>query len=112
MRQGGASDNLKACFRPVAMMVPDYALIGEIMMFAYGFGDSKECAAKMVATFRLCPSSFPAVHMTMACVPSRRSLPQRAISASVAARYERAQLVLRAIQDVNLSKFLPWICLL
>ena len=36
------------------MMVPDYALIGEIMFFAYGFGIAKECGAKMVTTFKLC----------------------------------------------------------
>ena len=34
-------DNLQVCFRPVSMMVPNYALIAEIMLFAEGFGDAK-----------------------------------------------------------------------
>jgi dynein heavy chain len=46
-------DSLSALFRPVAMMVPDYALIGEIMFFAFGFETAKECGAKMVTTFKL-----------------------------------------------------------
>ena len=48
------TDNLEALFRPVAMMVPNYALIGEITMFSYGYLESQACAQKMVATFSLC----------------------------------------------------------
>jgi dynein heavy chain, axonemal len=46
-------DNLKAIVRPVSMMVPDFTLIAEIMMFSEGFSIAKVLSKKMIAIMEL-----------------------------------------------------------
>ena len=47
-------DNLKALFRPVAMVVPDLEKIAENMLFSNGFIDSKILASKLVNLYLMC----------------------------------------------------------
>ena len=46
-------DNLKVLLRPVSMMIPDYGLIAEIMLFAEGFDSATDLSKKMVKPYKL-----------------------------------------------------------
>ncbi|NWH56161.1 DYH9 protein, partial [Geococcyx californianus] len=47
-------ENLKALFRPCAMVVPDFELICEIMLVAEGFIEARALARKFITLYRLC----------------------------------------------------------
>ncbi|KAM6403695.1 dynein axonemal heavy chain 17 [Rhynochetos jubatus] len=100
-------ENLKALFRPCAMVVPDFELICEVMLVAEGFVGAKLLARKFVRLYALCKEllskqdhydwGLRAIKSVLVVVGSlKRGDPDCA----------EDQVLMRALRDFNIPKIM------
>lgn len=98
-------ENLKALFRPCAMVVPDFELIAEIMLVAEGFLEARILARKFLTLYSLCREllskqdhydwGLRAIKSVLVVAGSlKRNDPDR----------PEDQVLMRALRDFNLPK--------
>ena len=98
-------ENLKALFRPCAMVVPDFELICEIMLVAEGFLEARLLARKFITLYTLCREllskqdhydwGLRAIKSVLVVAGSlKRSDPDR----------PEDQVLMRALRDFNIPK--------
>ncbi|XP_078721925.1 dynein axonemal heavy chain 11 [Lampetra fluviatilis] len=98
-------ENLKALFRPCAMVVPDFELICEIMLVAEGFLDARLLARKFIALYTLCRELLSKQdHYDWGL----RAIKSVLVVAGSLRRGDRTrpedQVLMRALRDFNLPK--------
>ena len=100
-------DNLKSLFRPCAMMVADYYMIAQIKLYSFGFMTAKVISNKIVSSLKLSSEQLSTQFhydfgmrslnaILVAAGKLKKKIPDDSIEDKIA---------LRALVDVNISKF-------
>ncbi len=99
-------DNLKALFRPVAVMMPDYRLIAEVTLFSEGYERAKDLSRKMTQLYKLSNEQLSAQDHYDFGMRAMKSVLVMAGDLKRANPEQPEDLTLmRAMRDSNIPKF-------
>lgn len=88
-------------------MVPDYRLIAEIFFYSFGFLDSTNLAGKMTDTFKLCSEQLSKQdHYDYGMRAVRSTINAAGLIKREKPNMHESEIVLKAVVDINLPKFL------
>ncbi|KEP67028.1 UNVERIFIED_CONTAM: dynein heavy chain, n-terminal region 2 protein [Hammondia hammondi] len=102
-------DNLKALFRPCAMMVPDFSLIAEVVLYSYGFADARNVARKALACLRLSSEQLSSQDHYDFGMRALKAILTAAgqLKRSFGSAFEEDELTLYALERVSVPKLTP-----
>ncbi|XP_067884712.1 dynein axonemal heavy chain 6-like [Heterodontus francisci] len=109
-------DNLKSLFRPVAMMVPDYELIAEIMLFSEGFKSAKSLSGKIVDLYQLASKQLSqqdhydfgmrSIKSVLVMAGQKKRTAEIEHNKKPMSQIDESHILISALKDANLPKFL------
>ncbi|KAI5709065.1 hypothetical protein M8J76_009444 [Diaphorina citri] len=99
-------ESVKALFRPVVCIVPDFELICQIMLFSEGFLEAKVLAKKMAVLYKLSKEQLSKqCHYDFGMRALKSVLVMAGELKRAALQLEESVVLMRALRDMNLPKF-------
>ena len=100
-------DNLKSLFRPISMMVPDYAMIAEVVLYSEGFNTAKPLAQKVTQLYKLSSEMLSQQsHYDFGMRALKSVLVMAGGSKRRSPDLSEDIILIRAMRDSNISKLL------